>query len=136
MTQKTIKQIILIASTVLLSFSNAQITFNALEKMKQPFSFKQQSIIARLIATQQKQINDGVIKEFESRCISSNIVVMFGDENAERFAAIAEKAYAHQIDSLSIEEVNFMQTINDKYMSALAIIADECSQESPKKEYE
>lgn len=134
--KKTINKICWVISLLMISAANAQLTFNALEKMKQSFSFKQQSIIARLIATQQQQIDSEQLKEFESRCISSNIVVMLGDENAERFVAIAEKAYAHQIDSLSIEEMNFMQTINDKYLTALAVVAEECSQESPNEEYE
>ncbi len=134
--KKIIKRIFLGLNLLIFAVANAQLIFGALEKMKQQFSFKQQSIIARLIATQQKQIEAGQLKEFESRCISSNIVVMFGDDNAERFAAIAEKAYAHQIESLSIEEINFMQTINDKYLTALAIIAEECSQETPKEENE
>lgn len=127
------KRITLLLALITLSFSNAQLTFNSLEKMNQPFSFKQQSIIARLISTQQKQIEEGAMTEFESRCISSNIVVMLGEANAERFAAIAEKAYAHQMESLSIEEIKFMQTINDKYMTVLSVVAEECSQETKKE---
>ena len=118
---------ILLLSAWLITTAHAQLTFNALEKMQEPFSFKQQSIIARLMSTQQKQIDDGKMTEFESRCISSNMVIMFGDDNAERFTSIAEKAYAHDMSSLSLEDINFMQTIKDKYMSALAIVADECS---------
>lgn len=127
------KRITLLLALITLSFSNAQLTFNSLEKMNQPFSFKQQSIIARLISTQQKQIEEGAMTEFESRCISSNIVVMLGETNAERFAAIAEKAYAHQMESLSIEEIKFMQTINDKYMTVLSVVAEECSQGTQKE---
>ncbi len=136
--KKIIKQMFVLFSVTVIVFTmaNAQLTFNAIEKMNQPFSFKQQSVIARLMVTQQQQINDGQLNEFESRCISSNIIVMFGDDNAERFVGIAEKAYAHQIESLSIEEIDFMQTINDKYLTALAIIAEECSQETPKEENE
>ncbi|GAA5096454.1 hypothetical protein [Wohlfahrtiimonas larvae] len=126
----------LFLALITLSFSNAQLTFNALEKMKQPFSFAQQSIIARLMATQAKQIEEGVMTEFESRCISSNIVIMMGDTNAERFTAIAEKAYAHQMESLSVDEISFMQTVNDKYMTVLAIVAEECSQKPQKETHE
>lgn len=131
-----IKRIVLIFILTTLSFSYGQITFNALEKMNQEFSFKQQSIIAKLMSTQQKQIESGAMTEFESRCISSNIVIMFGDTNAERFATIADKAYTHQIESLSMEEIDFMQTINDKYLSALSIVAEECSQPSSKENHE
>lgn len=127
---------ILLLSAWLITTAHAQLTFNALGKMQESFSFKQQSMIARLMSTQQKQIDDGKMTEFESRCISSNMVIMFGDDNAERFTSIAEKAYAHDMSSLSLEDINFMQTINDKYMSALAIVADECSQESTKEEHE
>lgn len=134
------KRITLLLALITLSFSNAelntQLTFNSLHKMNQPFSFKQQSIIARLISTQKTQIDEGAMTEFESRCISSNIVVMLGDANAERFAAIAEKAYAHQMESLSIEEIKFMQTINDKYMTMLTMVAEECSQGSHKETHE
>lgn len=126
-------RITLFLALITLSFSHAELTFNSLEKMQQPFSFSQQNIIARLMSTQAKQIEEGAMTEFESRCISSNIVIMMGDENAERFTAIAEKAYAHQMDSLSLDEINFMQTINDKYMTVLAIVAEECSQK-PQKE--
>jgi hypothetical protein len=130
------KRITLFLALITLSFSNAQLTFNSLEKMQQPFSFAQQSIIARLMSTQAKQIEEGAMTEFESRCISSNIVVMMGDTNAERFTAIAEKAYAHQMESLSVDEINFMQTVNDKYMTVLAIVAEECSQKPQKETHE
>lgn len=130
------KRITLFLALITLSFSNAQLTFNSLEKMQHPFSFTQQSIIARLMSTQAKQIEEGKMTEFESRCISSNIVVMLGDVNAERFTAIAEKAYTHQVESLSVEEINFMQTINDKYMPVLAIVAEECSQKPQKEPHE
>lgn len=130
------KRMTLFLALITLSFSYGQLTFNSLEKMNQAFTFKQQSIIARLMSTQEAQIKEGAMTEFESRCIASNIVVMFGDDNAERFVAIAEKAYEHQMESLSIDEINFMQTINDKYMSVLAIVAEECSQEPQKEQDE
>lgn len=130
------KRIFLFWMILLTSSASAQLTYNALEKMQQPFSFKQQSIIARIMATQATQIEEGQITEFESRCIASNMVHMFGDANAERFIEIAEKAYTYEMDALAVADINFMKTINDKYLPVLSIVAEECSQNELTEDHE
>ncbi len=119
---------ILLMLTLSVAYGQGQLTFNALEKMKGPFNFTEQNLIAQLMSMQQAQIDAGDITEFQSRCIASNMVVMFGDANAERFVQIAQKAYTHSMDALSIDDINFMQTINTKYMPALTIVTGECSE--------
>lgn len=109
------------------------VTLNSLAKMKEPLSFKQQSIVARLMSSQGKQIEDGVLTEFESRCISTNMVLMFGDENAEIFAAISDKAYSGGMDTLSEQDITFMKAIREKYESYLSLTATECSQNETKE---
>lgn len=121
-----------ITTLLMLVFSIAhgqgQLTINALEKMQGPFSFKAQNLIAQLMSMQQAQIDAGELTAFQSRCIASNMVVMFGDANAERFIHIAKKAYEHGMETLSMDDINFMQTINTKYMPALTLVSAECSE--------
>ncbi len=113
--------------TLIFSTASAQIiTLNALKKMEGPFNFVEQNIIMRIMATQKESIEKGVLTEFESRCIASNIVEMFGVQNAARFVSITERTKSAP-DTISLDDKTFINEIEKRYLIYLQIVTDECA---------
>lgn len=113
--------------TLIFSTASAQIiTLNALKKMEGPFNFVEQNIIMRIMATQKESIEKGVLTEFESRCIASNIVEMFGAQNAARFVSITERT-KNAPDTISLDDKTFINEIEKRYLIYLQIVTDECA---------
>ncbi len=117
----------------LLSFTSAQtISIDVLTKLDQPRSFQTESIIARMMKTQEEKIESGVMTQFESHCIAVNTVDLLGDENASRFTQITARALEGVEPSL--DDQKFISEISNRYYTYMMLIANQCAVEQERME--
>lgn len=107
------------------------ISINVLSKMDKPYDFKTSTLITRLLETQKDKIANGILNEFEARCITVNIIDTLGAENAERFVSITEKV--HQKFELSIQDEKFMNEVYERYLPYISLVTQQCTIESKRK---
>lgn len=109
------------------AFSHAQISFNVTEKMAQDYDFMTRSIMLKMHTLQDSKINEGLLTEFESRCIAINTVDLMGNSAANELNHITEQSMKGIEPSLKDEA--FIDEVQKRYLPFMQLIAAECSLE-------